>query len=93
MNTVLAGIIPGKEVKVETISVSDFLTIFNEIHPNDTGREVLLKGGSYERHYENGDIYKHEEILKPNSVPSSYSGSYFSDDFEYFNYWNGKLIV
>ena len=63
-----------------------------ESHLSDSPREIALRDG-YEMHYQNGDIYKFKETLKPGRTPSSWSGSFFADDFDSSCYWNGELIT
>lgn len=63
-----------------------------ESHINDSPRKIELRDG-YEVNYTNGDVYKYQEILKPGRTPSSWSGSYFADDFEYRCYWNSEPIT
>ena len=63
-----------------------------EKHITEKPVKKALKYDGYELHFLNGDNYIHTEELKPNRKPSSYSGSYMSDDFIYKNYWNGELI-
>ena len=62
-------------------------------HDGERPRKNDLRWDGYELQFENGDVYRHEETLKPNQLPSSCSGSYFSDQFIYTNTWNGEKIA
>lgn len=69
----------------------DFCKAFRA-HDGETPRKTALAFDGYELHFENGDVYRHEEVLKSNRTPSSWSGSFFVDDFVYTNTWNGEQI-
>ena len=83
----------AKPTNVEEMKMTreEFYKVY-ESHLNDTTRDVELRDG-YEVHYPNGDIYRYKETLIPGRAPSSWSGSYFSDDFVKTSYWNNELIT
>ena len=63
-----------------------------EKHFHETPQRKQLAFDGYELIFENGDIYRHIETIKPDATPSSYSGCYLSDDFTYQNTWNGEEL-
>jgi hypothetical protein len=62
-------------------------------HDKEMPKRVERKFDGYEYHFQNGDCYIQDEQLIPGRTPSSYSGSYMSDDFTYKNTWNGEEIT
>ena len=75
------------------MTLNNFLEILETEHATDTYIDYAGRGESYERHYTNGDIYKHIETLKQGATPSSWSKCYSTDDFDYASYWNNELIT
>lgn len=76
-----------------TMTLNNFFKIMQDRHDTESPRKTNERGGSYEIHYQNGDIYKHIETLKQGATPSSWSKCYSTDDFDYASYWNNELIT
>ena len=73
------------------MTYTEFVNEYSK-HDGEKPYKAQLRWDGYELRFDNGDVYRHEETLKPGAQPSSWSQTYFSDQFIYTNTWNGKEI-